>query len=109
MRGWPGSGRSGAGTLHGGRRLARRPGSAAAPGSEVPVLDEVAARGHVAPGSLAGVGAVVEGPEAVAVAAGLQPGPGAVLLGVADDQQEAGQPAREPVAGAGVKLDAARR
>src|SRR5207245_1651434 len=45
----------------------------ALPLPEPAVLDPVAAGGHVAPGAGPAVGAVVEGPPAVRVAAGLQP------------------------------------
>src|SRR5215472_18776411 len=53
---------------------------------EPAVLDPVAAGGHVAPGTCPAVGPVVEGPQAVRVAAGFQPLPGAVALCVADRQ-----------------------
>jgi len=41
------------------------------------------------------VGAVVEGPVAVRIAAGLQPAPGAVPLRVADDEQQGGGQRRQ--------------
>src|SRR5262249_29469060 len=65
-------------------RLAERLGWSALALPEPAVFDPVAAGGHVAPGACPAVGAVVEGPPAVGVAAGLQPVPGAVALCVAD-------------------------
>src|SRR5262249_10123865 len=72
---------------------ARRPAGtgSAVPLPESAVLDPVAAGGHVTPGAYSAVGAVVEGPPAVRVAAGLEPLPGAVALGVADHQQQGEQ------------------
>src|SRR5262249_2609276 len=52
------------------------------------VFDPVATGGHVAPGACPAMGAVVEGPLAVWVAAGFESAPGAVALCVADDKQE---------------------
>jgi EamA-like transporter family len=65
---------------------------------EPAVLDPVAAGGHVAPGADLAVGAVVERPPAVRVAACLQPRPGPVPLRVADHQQQ-GEQARVGVCG----------
>src|SRR5215472_7377820 len=62
---------------------------------EPAVFDPVAAGGHVTPGTGPAVGAVVEGPPAIGVAAGLQPSPGAVALCIADDQQQGHQPGFE--------------
>src|SRR5262249_26541990 len=62
-----------------------------------------AAGGPVAPGACPAVGAVVEGPPAVGVAAGLQPVPGAVALCVADDEQQGQQPGFEPACWLGGK------
>src|SRR5215469_3816459 len=64
----------------------------ALPSPEPAVLDPVAAGGHVTPGTCPAVGAVVEGPPAVRIAAGLQPLPGAIMLCVANHQQEGKQP-----------------
>lgn len=55
------------------------------------VLDPVPAGGHVAPGTCPAVGAVVERPLAVRVAACLEPVPGAIVLRVADHQQQGEQ------------------
>ena len=56
--------------------------------SQVPILDPVAAHGHVAPGSASGVRSVEEGPPTLVVAAGLEPGPASVALRVADDEEQ---------------------
>lgn len=58
---------------------------------EAAVLDAVAANGHVAPGASKAVGAVIKGPQALRVAACLQPCPGSLLLGVANQEEESGQ------------------
>src|SRR5215471_4849617 len=72
---------------------------------EPAVLDPVAAGGHVAPGACPAVGAVVEGPLAVGVAAGFQSLPGAVALCVADRQQQSHQRGVERVGGPGAQRD----
>ena len=51
------------------------------------------------------MGAVVEGPPAVRVAAGLQPRPGAITLGVADHQQQGEQPGVGQAGGLGAEAD----
>jgi EamA-like transporter family len=72
---------------------------------ESAVLDPVAAGGHVAPGACPAVGAVVEGPPAVRVAAGLEPLPGATALGVADHQQQGEQARARRAGGVGAEAD----
>src|SRR5262252_10009939 len=72
---------------------------------EPAVLDPVAAGGHVAPGTCPAVGAVVERPLAIRVAASLQPLPGAVSLCVADGQQQGRQPGVERAGGLGLDAD----
>jgi len=76
---------------------------------EPAVFDPVAAGGHVAPGACPAVRAVVEGPLAIGIAAGLQPLPGAVALCVADRQQQGHQPGVERAAGPGGDADLAVR
>jgi predicted nucleic acid-binding protein len=66
---------------------------------EPAVFDPVPAGGHVTPGACPAVGAVVEGPLAIGIAAGLQPLPGAVALCVADRRQQGYQSGVERVAG----------
>src|SRR3984885_15564436 len=63
-------------------------GELGAAGTQVAVLDPVAARGHVAPGAPAAVRAVVERPPAIRVTAQLEPVPAAVGLRVPDDEQQ---------------------
>ena len=70
-----------------------------AAGAQVPVLELVAARGHLAPRPPAAVRPVVERPAAVGVAAELQPVPAAGGLRVADGQQQPGQAVRQPLGG----------
>ena len=65
--------------------------SAALAGAELAVLEFVSARGHFAPGTAMVAGPVVERPLTLPVPARLQPRPGSVPLGVADDQQQLDQ------------------
>lgn len=75
------------------RALANRTAAASATCAQVPVLDDVATRRHLAPRAHPTVGSVVEGPAAVSVAADLQPGPQTIALSVADHQDEPEQSA----------------
>ena len=69
------------------------------------VLDPVAAGGHVAPGTCPAVGAVIEGPPAVRITAGLEPLPGAIALSIADQQEQREQGRAGPVGGAGAEAN----
>ena len=71
----------------------QRDRDAALAGAELAVLEFVSARRHVAPGAAVIAGPVVERPLTLVVPAGLEPRPGAVPLGVADDQQQLDQAA----------------
>src|SRR5215472_7218444 len=86
-------------------RACRAGAWSAVPLPESAVLDPVAAGGHVAPGACPAVGAVVEGPPAVRVAAGLEPLPGTFTLCVADYQQQGHQPGLERAGGPGPEAD----
>jgi hypothetical protein len=60
-------------------------------------------------GTYSTVGAVIEGPLAVRVAAGLEPPPGAIALRVADHQQQGEQARAGPAVGLGAEADLAAR